>query len=138
MIFISISISIVKADKNETFLNINFTDSYPEDLTNDVNAGNATELVNDSLVCEESSSKGMDSCDRNDSISNLSKHLEGLISSEIQDHQVQLRDYIDRIFCSIRTIFLYIYVDINVSGAWADGIVRDLSECSSDGVIVVR
>lgn len=133
-LMIFISISIVKAGKNET--NNNFTDSYPDDLTADLNLENATEVANGEAICEEA--KEMNACDKNESMSNLTKSLRELILPDIQEYHNKLAEYVERIFCSLRTIFLYIYVDINVSAAWANRIVRELSECSSDGVIVVR
>lgn len=138
-LMIFILISIVKVAKNETYLNTSLTDSYPGELTAGLpDLENATEQANESEICEEAISKGLDACDRNDSISNLTSSLERLILPDIQEYHNRLAEHVTRIFCSIQTIFLYIYLDINVSGAWANIIVRDLNECSSDGVIVVR
>lgn len=60
------------------------------------------------------------------------------MSAELSDSQYYLLDQIEKIFCSIQTLFLYIYIEYRVSTAWADSIVQMLSECSSGGVVLVR
>lgn len=73
-----------------------------------------------------------------DSLASANVVVENFIASEWLESHGSLVEHLQRIFCSIRTMFLYVYVENRVSSPWANDIIRRLSDCSSSGVIVVR
>lgn len=64
--------------------------------------------------------------------------LGNINGTDLLDYHISLMDHVQRIFCTVHAIFLYVYVEIRVSPQWADAIIRGLNDCSSGGVIVVR
>lgn len=69
---------------------------------------------------------------------NYSDAAQKIYSPDESVHKYELREQIKRIFCSIKTMFLYIYVEVGVSAAWSNQLIKSLSDCSSSGVVVVR
>lgn len=132
-LMILILISIVKADTNETFSNENLNYSIPMDFSGKLLSVDTTEATNNSFECDEETVGEMNTCDKNNSSTNLSSIL-----PVNQENHFKMAEHIMKICCDIRAMFLYISVDIDVSSNWANRIVRGLSECTSDGVILMR
>lgn len=69
---------------------------------------------------------------------NYSAAKQLIYSPDEAGYKDELKEQIKKIFCSIKTLFLYIYVEVGVSAAWSNQLIKLLSDCSSSGVVVVR
>lgn len=97
-----------------------------------------SDAENETILFEFSNIANIDVATENYNITSDSDSLDGFSPLELPEHQVKMTEHILRIFCAIQTKFLYIYVDNNVASNWANDIIKNLAECSSDGVIVAR
>lgn len=56
----------------------------------------------------------------------------------LTNYQMVLLDHIERIFCAIRTIFINISMEENVSNEFSIHILRKLGACSASGIMINR
>lgn len=129
-------------DNNSTLTSMtSIWESWTIDETMVINSSEATSGME---ISTEEASNSDDEWEKSTASSmaidslNSTTVFETFFESELMDYHTALRDHLNRIFCSIRTTFLYLYVENRVSPQWADAIIRMLSDCSSGGVIVVR
>lgn len=137
-----VEIGRIRSFQNETFIeNItNLTTFSPfntsEHLENEGYDGNVTVMDIDEYSFSGTNTTALNL--ENNPTAVDANFIGKFFKPDRMEQQTQITNHLRKIFCEIKTIFLYVYVELRVDAEWSYEIIKMLSDCAYGGVVIVR